>query len=35
MSNDSLAMRWKAPTRVAERIVERGVAQSSNGAAFR
>ena len=35
MDNDRLAMKWKDPARVIERIVDRVVARSAKGSAFR
>lgn len=35
MDNDRLAMRWKNPARVVDRIMERVVARATKGSAFR
>jgi len=35
MDNDRLAMRWKDPSRVIDRIVERVIARTAKGSAFR
>lgn len=35
MDHDRLAMKWKDPTRVIDRIVERVVARAAKGSAFR